>query len=93
MAWVVSVKVDGATPMDAKFGIEMGKAACKLNRRRASEMVIKLLEKYEHRIPEPPEGDRYQDCYDPVFGKPGESCLRRYNEVKEELAGMGVPFE
>ena len=87
------VKVDGATPMDAKFGIELGKAACKLNRNQAREMVIRLLEKYEHRISEPPEGDRYQDCYDAVSGKPGERCVRLYDEVKEELGAMGILFE
>jgi methylamine--corrinoid protein Co-methyltransferase len=79
--------------MDAKFGIELGKAACKLNRNQAREMVIRLLEKYEHRISEPPEGDRYQDCYDAVSGKPGEKCIRLYDEVKEELGAMGIPFE
>jgi len=87
------VKVDGATPMDAKFGIEMGKAASKLTRDKASEIVLRLLEKYEHRIPEPPEGDRYQDCYDAVTGRPGEGCIRKYNEVVEELVAMGIPFE
>ncbi len=78
--------------MDAKFGIEMGKAACKLTRNRANEIVIRLLKKYEHRIPEPPKGDRYQDCYDPVTGKPGEKCIRLYNEEIEELTEMGIPF-
>jgi methylamine--corrinoid protein Co-methyltransferase len=86
------IKVDGATPMDARFGIEMGKAACKLTRNQASEIVIRLLEKYESQIPMPPEGDRYQDCYDVVTGKPNEACIRLYDEVIEELAGMGIPF-
>ena len=85
------VKVDGATPMDARFGIEMGKAACKLSRDQASEIVIRLLERYESQIPSAPEGDRYQDCYDPVTGKPTEGCIRLYDEVVEELIGMGVP--
>jgi methylamine--corrinoid protein Co-methyltransferase len=86
------VKVDGSTPMEAKFGIELGKAACKLTRNQASEIVIRLLEKYESQIPTPPEGDRYQDCYDVVTGKPGEAYTHLYQEVKEELAGMGIPF-
>jgi methylamine--corrinoid protein Co-methyltransferase len=86
------VKVDGSTPMEAKFGIELGKAACKLTRNQASEIVIRLLEKYESQIPTPPEGDRYQDCYDIVTGKPGEAYTHLYQEVKEELAGMGIPF-
>ena len=87
------VKIDGATPLDARFGIEMGKAASRLSRNHASEIVTRLLEKYEPQIPAAPEGDRYQDCYDPLTGKPGESCLRLFHEVKEELARMGIPFE
>jgi len=86
------VKVDGSTPMEARFGIEVGKAACKLNREKANELVIRLLEKYESDLTHPPEGDRYQDCYDVEKGKPGEAYLRLYNDVLEELAKMGIPF-
>jgi methylamine--corrinoid protein Co-methyltransferase len=87
------VKVDGSTPMEAKFGIELGKAAAKLDRDRANELVIKLLEKYESQIPNAPEGDRYQDCYNVETGKPNEDYVRLYDEVKEELTKMGIPFE
>jgi methylamine--corrinoid protein Co-methyltransferase len=86
------VKVDGSTPMEARFGIETGKAACNLTRNQASEIVIRLLEKYESQIPSPPEGDRYQDCYDVVTGRPREAYTHLYQEVKEELTGMGIPF-
>jgi methylamine--corrinoid protein Co-methyltransferase len=86
------VKVDASSPMETKFGIEMTRAASQLDRRRANELVIKLLEKYESQIPNAPEGDRYQDCYDVETGKPGEGYLRLYEEVKEELSAMGVPF-
>jgi methylamine--corrinoid protein Co-methyltransferase len=79
--------------MEARFGIEVGKAATKLNRGRANELVVRLLEKYESQIPRAPEGDRYQDCYDVVTGKPGDAYLRLYDEVKEELATTGIPFD
>jgi hypothetical protein len=78
--------------METQFGIEMVKAASRLNREQANELVIKLLEKYESQIPHAPEGDRYQDCYDVESGKPGESYLRLYDEVKAELSGIGIPF-
>ena len=87
------VKVDGSTPMEAKFGIEFGRAASKLTRDTASDLVLQLLEKYESDIPNPPEGDRYQDCYDLITGKPKESYIRLYDEVKEELTRMGIAFE
>jgi hypothetical protein len=86
-------KIDGGTPMESRFIIEAGRAAAKLNRVKASELVLQLLQKYEANIPAAPEGDRYQDCYDVQTGKPGEAYLRLYDEVKEELFKMGVPFE
>jgi methylamine--corrinoid protein Co-methyltransferase len=88
-----AVRVDGITPMEAQFGVEMATAASKLDREQASELVIRLLEKYEPQVEAAPGGSVYQECYDVTTGKPGEAYLRLYNEVKEELAGMGVPFE
>jgi methylamine--corrinoid protein Co-methyltransferase len=87
------VKVDASTPMESKFGIEMVRAASQLDRQAANELVIKLLEKYESEIPTAPEGDRYQDCYDVRTAKPGEDYLRLYDEVRSELAAIGVPFD
>jgi len=88
-----AVKIDGMTPMEARFGVEMGMAASRLNRQQANEQVIRLLEKYESQIETAPTGSRYQDCYDITTGKPGEEYLRLYGEVKEELAKMGIPLE
>ena len=87
------VKVDGSTPMEARFGVDMAKAASRLNRERANDLVRRLLEKYESQIPKAPAGDRYQDCYDVATGKPKEGYVRLYEEVKEELGKMGIPFE
>ena len=87
-----AVKVDGITPMEAQFTVDMGIAAAKLNRARANDLVVRLLEKYESQIGAFPEGSRYQECYDVATGKPKEEYVRLYNEVKEELSGMGIPF-
>lgn len=87
------VKVDGITPLEAQFSVEVGKAACRLNREQANDLVIRLLEKYESQIDKAPEGSRYQECYDVTTGKPKTEYLYLYQQVKEELAGMGVPFE
>ena len=88
-----AVLIDGFTPMECKFGVEMTKAAVRYNRQKANGMVIRLLEKYESQIGDAPQGSRYQDCYDVVTGKPGDAYVRLYNEVKEELANMGILFE
>lgn len=88
-----AVKLDGITPMEAKFGVEMGCTASKLKREQAGELVIQLLEKYESQIGTAPTGSSYQECYDATTGKPGEDYIRLYNEIKEQLVTMGVPFE
>jgi hypothetical protein len=59
---------------------------------RASGLVNKLLEKYEQEIEKAPGGKRFQECFDPRTGKPSPEYLRFYHEVKEEMAGMGVPL-
>jgi methylamine--corrinoid protein Co-methyltransferase len=87
------VKVDASTPLETRFGIEMTRAASRLKRQEANELVLKLLEKYEPQIPNAPEGDRYQDCFDVSSGKPSEGYLRLYEEVKEELSALGVPLD
>ncbi len=88
-----AIATDTITPMEARFGVEMAVAASRLNREQANEIVIRLLENYESRIESPPPGSRYPECYDVVTGKPGQDYLRLYGEAKEELAGMGIPFE
>ena len=87
-----AVKVDGITPMEAQFAVDMGIAAAKLNRAKANDFVIRLLEKYESQIGTPTEGSRYQDCFDVTTGKPKEEYVRLYHEVKDELSGIGIPF-
>jgi methylamine--corrinoid protein Co-methyltransferase len=87
-----AVKIDGFTPMECKFGVEMAKAAAQVNRQQANGLVSRLLEKYESQIEAAPSGTRYQDCYDVISGKPGEDYVRLYDEVKEELARMGIPL-
>lgn len=105
LAWVTSgapcvnqphpakaVKVDGITPVEAAFCVELGKAAAKLTRQEAGGLVIRLLEKYEADIQNPPEGDCYHECHNPETGKPNADYLRLVDEVTEELTAMGVPF-
>jgi methylamine--corrinoid protein Co-methyltransferase len=79
--------------MEAKFGVEAATAVTRLNRKEANDLVVRLLEKYESQVETAPTGSTYQECYDVKTGKPGREYLRLYDEVKEELATMGIPFE
>jgi methylamine--corrinoid protein Co-methyltransferase len=87
-----AVKIDGFTPMECKFGVEMAETATRVNRQQAIVLVNRLLEKYESQIETAPSGSRYQDCYDIVSGRPSGDYVQLYDEVKEELTKMGVPF-
>jgi methylamine--corrinoid protein Co-methyltransferase len=87
-----AVIVDGVTPLEALFNVEMAYAATEMKAEQASELVSKLLVKYEDGIEKAPTGKRYQECYDLKTSKPAEEYVRLYDEVKEELAKMGIPF-
>ena len=88
-----AVKAYAYTPMEAKFGIEMATAATLLSREQVNELVNRLLDKYEAQIDTAPSGSTYQECYDVVAGKPSDDYVRLYDEVKEELVKIGIPFE
>jgi methylamine--corrinoid protein Co-methyltransferase len=84
---------DAITPMEARFGVEMANAATRLSREQANDLVVQLLDRYESRLETPPAGSTYPECYDLVTGKPGAAYLRLYDEIREELVGLGVPLE
>ena len=87
-----AIMADGVTPMEARFAVEITKAVTGIKAQKASEIVNRLLEKYENDISYAPIGKKYPECYDVVTRKPNEAYIRLYDEVKEELAGMGLPF-
>lgn len=87
-----AVKIDGITPMEARFAVDMIKASAKLKREQANELVNKLLEKYESRIAESPEGKTYQELYDIPSGEPKDEYQKLVDSVKEELVRIGIPI-
>jgi methylamine--corrinoid protein Co-methyltransferase len=87
-----AVVEDGITPLEAQFNVKMAYAATGMDAGRASELVVQLLERYEQEIEQAPTGARYLACYDLTTGKPSEEYLRLYDEVIEELVGLGIPL-
>ncbi len=83
---------DGVTPLEARFCVEMAYAVTGMKADQASELVVKLLEKYEDKIDTAPSGQTFQECFEVKSGRPTDSYQKMYDEVKEELVGMGVPF-
>lgn len=81
------------TPLEAEWMYEVATATmrAKLTRGTASELLEKVRAKFEGKAPEDPV--HISQCYDLVHHKPLPNYERIYNKVKEELAGMGLPFE
>lgn len=105
LAWVASgapcvnqphpakaVKADGITPLEAKYCVDVGKAASGLSRDAANDLVLQLVQKYETHIQDPPEGDCYYECFNAETGKPHDDYVRLVAETLEELAAMGIPL-
>ena len=70
--------------------MDLAVAASRLSRPQANALVRRLLEKYEPAIPNAPAGSRYQDCCDTDTGRPGPAYLDLLEQVKNELAGLGL---
>ena len=81
---------DGVTPIEARFTVDITKAICGMNGKEANDIASKLLEKYESRIPEAPQGKRFKECYDVEKIKPLDDYKRLYDKVKDELTKIGI---
>lgn len=89
----MSVVPDSIVPLDHLLNIEVAEAASKLTRKEANPVVLKLLEKYENQLKNPPKGLIYQDCYDLVTGKLINSgYVKHVDEIREELKNLGLPI-
>jgi len=84
--------VDYLTPLEPRLATEVAHAAIGLSRQGANEIVNRLLEKYEHHIPEAPLGSKYQECFDVESATPVPEYVDLYEQVKSELRGYGLPL-
>lgn len=84
------------TGLEVRLMGEVGKAVArqKMTRAQANEIVLKLLEKYEHvfKMEDKNMGKRFDESYDMETIEPVPEWLAMYEEVKAELAEMGVQF-
>lgn len=84
------------TGLEVRLMGEVGKAVARqrMSRTKANEIVLKLLEKYEHvfRMEDGNKGVSFDQAYDLETIEPVPQWLAMYEEVKEELREMGVDF-
>jgi methylamine--corrinoid protein Co-methyltransferase len=80
--------------MEARIGAETGHqiARKRISRRQANEIVKKLLGEYESRIPEAPEGKRFDECYDLATVRPTREYLDLYERCQEKQSRFGLDW-
>jgi methylamine--corrinoid protein Co-methyltransferase len=79
--------------LEARFNGEIMKAAARLDRGQAEEIVQKALEKYLHDLDKRPYGKPFPEVYDLKTVQPTKEWLTMYSEVKEEALSWGLPLE
>ena len=90
--------ITGGDDVDMISGIEVrmlgetSRAVTGMPRKQANELVCFCLEKYEPTLGNPPKGKRMQELYDFERLKPNDEWLEKFESVKSELQGRGVPY-
>jgi len=82
------------SPLDAEWAYEVATAVMRagLTRQSASDLLLKIAEKLEGRIPEAPYQD-IREFYDLVYHRPLPAFEQAYLKVKEELNRLGLDFD
>jgi methylamine--corrinoid protein Co-methyltransferase len=78
--------------LELKYSAEIVRAASKIKRSEANEIVKRLLTIYEDELGSASKGKAYQECFDVVNGFPTTEYLEFYKKMKEEIHEMGVPL-
>jgi hypothetical protein len=78
--------------LESKFSAEVARAASKMTRMQANEVVIWLLNKYESVLADAPVGKPFEEVYYLDTIRPREEWQGTYEEVKAELIDYGVPI-
>jgi methylamine--corrinoid protein Co-methyltransferase len=63
-----------------------------MSRADVNAVALRLLEKYEDRLADPPLGLRYQDCFDVASRRPGSEAVAAYVRARAGLTEMGLEF-
>jgi len=81
--------------MEARIGAETAHliAGKGISRKKANEIVLKLLGEYEKDIPTAPDGKRFDECYNLKTVKPTQEYLDIYEKCKEKFSGFGLDYD
>ena len=85
-------KENFGTPLESRWMGEACKGAAGLSREKANEIILRLLDKYEHYLRSAPTGETFEALYDTEKVKPLAHYQKLYDEVKEEFSALGLTF-
>lgn len=82
------------SPLMGRLFAEVAHAAAQLTRQQAASIVGQLYEKYRDKLTfeDAPKGQPFQELYDVDRLKPTAEHQALYDEVKDELIGLGIPL-
>lgn len=78
--------------LEARFQGEVNRAACRIDRAKAEEIVRKAYAKYENDLTQKPYGKPFWEAYNVRTVKPTDEWRSMYEEVKEEAILWGLPL-
>ncbi|RKX73830.1 MAG: hypothetical protein DRP87_18155 [Spirochaetes bacterium] len=84
--------VDHFTPFEPRLASEVAHGVIGMSRSKGNEIVKNLLSKYEEDIPHPPQGEKYEECWDTCFKQPIKEYTELYQKIKKELSELGISF-
>jgi len=91
--FVVGNTPNYGSPLESRWMGEVCKAAAGIDRPKANRIVKYLLEKYEDRLKDAPEGQPFEQLYDQEKMEPVPQYQELYEQVKEELRRLGFIFK
>jgi methylamine--corrinoid protein Co-methyltransferase len=91
--FVIGRTEDFGTPLESRWLGEICKASAGIKRDHANDIIKKLLQKYENKLMNAPEGYTFQQLYDLKRDEPREEYSRMYNEIRTEFEEMGLKFD
>ncbi len=91
--FVVGSTPDYGSPLESRWMGEVCKGATGMDREKADHIVKYLLEKYEDRLKDAPEGQTFEQLYDREKMEPVPEYQKLYEEVKDEMRGLGFVFK
>jgi methylamine--corrinoid protein Co-methyltransferase len=86
-------KENHGTGLESRWMAEVSRAAVKLDREKANDIVLKLFGKYKDKHRSAEEGRTFPELYDLKTFLPIDEYSQIYEKAKKELIELGLPLE